>query len=1208
MKDDISRRVEQFITEEQQFHLGFLPTEQSNPLTRSLSSDYAEDTKKGVRTLQRVDREVLKMARNVLHSEQYKKLYDRTYTTIMNGGRIIFSGCGATGRLSIMLECMWREACAKNPAVAKYADQVESIMTGGDYALVKSVEFFEDYAVFGRRQVQEANMGPQDTLVAITEGGETSSVLGTVAEALDRGCAVFLLFNNPADLLAKHLERSRKAIEDPRVTVLDLYCGPMGLAGSTRMQATTSEQLVAGAALEATMQRLLGLPERDYVDDFEKMLASLETDQSVETIAKYTEFEAGIYREKGKLTYFADDFLLDIFTDTTERSPTFMLPPFRKCDDKVSPQPWTFVKNPLCSTPEVWDRGMHRALRCLDWKPADYEAMGTADKIGNNPPKISAPELLKFMVGQENVEERWDSGKDAAVLVELSHNEKLEAAFDQLAPKFAHQAKLTLNTAIPGAFSVDAYCDGGALELMRHLALKLVLNNISTGTMAVLGRVTGNWMSWVDCTNKKLLDRGARLLVEIGKVDYRTALSLLFEAMDHLKHTRGEKPSPVQVALQWLQRPKINSLKEFQKELKPSWLLMMGPENPFAVTPADMAAHDIVAAEDGMFVVDVWHGHPTLGEDFTVRAEWTQTDDGRYAGRLSYNGLTGKTFITEIQFPLISVSFDVDAKILTGEWDMGFTFDAKIITAGQYDIKRTMESMQFGAILRPHGQSVYYDFRDPEWNLKQVRLALSKDRIMTVAGVYLCPLGDVPAEEGGVPYECDVKLFEGGWYQAAQIYRPWALQQSWVTNRPKNNPLRDIDFWFWNRGLVKDVVPPVEQLKKDCPEAKLALDWYWWHTNPYDTDYPFFWPPREGEETFRAAVKRLKEQDIYTQVYVNGVCWDCDADTWTQGGDRDVVKLPNGDLRAHAFNKYNNHRLAWMCGEAPHHHDKISELLGHLHDCGLSGQYLDMIGCATYGPCYNPDHKHPKGGGHYMRDGYRKMLQRLKDEYPDYPLTTETANEAYMDLCDGGIICTSASIEHMGNDSRNMVPLFSAVYHGSFALFGNYAHPDGVPPWDPKWPSEDKWPEEKDWNSLYPDQFFVEMARPIVWGVQPMVCHLRSAVYTEPKYHDVYQFIVDTAKFYHDHKDFLFDGTMMSPDGFSCDEKEVSFLARMIFTKQAEARVITKTLPCVLHGHWRNPKGEYALILANYTADAQSWSFRGKSGIIAAHSYECIKL
>ena len=127
-----------------------------------------------------------------------------------------------------------------------------------------------------------------------------------------------------------------------------------------------------------------------------------------------------------------------------------------------------------------------------------------------------------------------------------------------------------------------------------------------------------------------------------------------------------------------------------------------------------------------------------------------------------------------------------------------------------------------------------------------------------------------------------MKLYEGGWYQAAQIYRPWALKQSWVTNRPKDNPLKDIDLWFWNRGLIKDVLPPVEQVKKDCPEAKLALDWYWWHTNPYDTDYPFFWPPREGEEAFRAAVKRMTDQGVYTQVYVNGVCWDCDADTWRE--------------------------------------------------------------------------------------------------------------------------------------------------------------------------------------------------------------------------------------------------------------------------------------------------------------------------------------
>ncbi|HOG49612.1 MAG TPA: sugar phosphate isomerase, partial [Lentisphaeria bacterium] len=156
MQEHIRQQAEEFITQETQFHLGFLPTEQSNPLTKTLEQDFKRSPADGVRTLQRVDRNVLEMARRVLASEEYARLVDAGLRTIREGGRIIFSGCGATGRLSILLEAMWRTACAEHPETAKLADQVESIMTGGDYALVRSVEFFEDYASFGRRQVAEA--------------------------------------------------------------------------------------------------------------------------------------------------------------------------------------------------------------------------------------------------------------------------------------------------------------------------------------------------------------------------------------------------------------------------------------------------------------------------------------------------------------------------------------------------------------------------------------------------------------------------------------------------------------------------------------------------------------------------------------------------------------------------------------------------------------------------------------------------------------------------------------------------------------------------------------------------------------------------------------------------------------------------------------------------------------------------------------------
>ena len=92
---------------------------------------------------------------------------------------------------------------------------------------------------------------------------------------------------------------------------------------------------------------------------------------------------------------------------------------------------------------------------------------------------------------------------------------------------------------------------------MQHMAIKLVLNTISTGVMAVLGRITGNWMSWVDVTNKKLMDRGIRLICEIGGLDYRSGCIRLFEAVEELadKHRASdEKVSAVQYVLKQMGR------------------------------------------------------------------------------------------------------------------------------------------------------------------------------------------------------------------------------------------------------------------------------------------------------------------------------------------------------------------------------------------------------------------------------------------------------------------------------------------------------------------------------------------------------------------------------------------------------------------------------------------------------------------------------
>lgn len=550
MSEKAYKAAMDFMENEKQFHLGFLPTEQSSPLTRGLDQKFASSCEAGVRNLQEVDRNVLEMAKRIFASAEFKKLVEDGEAVIRNGGKVVFSGCGATGRLSILLECMWRDCCAKDTTAAPYANQVFSIMTGGDYALVKSVEFFEDYQVFGRRQVQEMGMGEKDMLVAITEGGETSSVLGSVFEALDRGSKVFLMFNNPADLLAEHLERSRKAIRDPRVCVLDLHCGPMALAGSTRMQATTSEQLVAGGALESILCRLTGKPLMDYASEFEKLLADLESAEAVKGIADYIAFEADIYRKKALITYFADDYLLDIFTDTTERSPTFMLPPFRKNDDSISPRPWAFVKNPLYTTENTWLRGMNRKLRCLEWEIKDYKEMNIPENICSNPPKIRSTELLKFEVGCESPEDRSVTGNDAAILITVGNmpcSAKLKEGFNNVPAPFACRKYLAVGGNPEADFSVPCTIKESPLHLMGHMAVKLVLNTVSTGVMAVLGRITSNWMSWVNVSNKKLMDRGIRLICEIGGVDYKTACIMIYEAVEELENNFNASEEQVSV-------------------------------------------------------------------------------------------------------------------------------------------------------------------------------------------------------------------------------------------------------------------------------------------------------------------------------------------------------------------------------------------------------------------------------------------------------------------------------------------------------------------------------------------------------------------------------------------------------------------------------------------------------------------------------------
>ena len=70
----------------------------------------------------------------------------------------------------------------------------------------------------------------------------------------------------------------------------------------------------------------------------------------------------------------------------------------------------------------------------------------------------------------------------------------------------------------------------GSTRMKSGTAQKLVLNMISTSVMIKLGHVKGNKMVDMQLTNKKLVDRGTRMIMdETGITDYEQAKKLLLE-------------------------------------------------------------------------------------------------------------------------------------------------------------------------------------------------------------------------------------------------------------------------------------------------------------------------------------------------------------------------------------------------------------------------------------------------------------------------------------------------------------------------------------------------------------------------------------------------------------------------------------------------------------------------------------------------------
>ncbi len=576
-----SEQSRDYVQNKKQFHLFDLLTEQRHPKTWNLSFAIKEKTEAGLRAILSVDRDIVARFREF---EEKPALLEQAVRavkeTIRSGGRIYVYGCGATGRLAKQIEsAIWRPFW-RRMGLLPFWDRLRQVlpedieerligeMTGGDRALVSALEGFEDLLLIGELQLQDRGIRKGDLVFCVTEGGETSSVIGTILAALQpygsgsegEGGApenkLYFIYNNPDERL-RPFERSVRVIDEPRITRINLTTGPQAVAGSTRLQATTSETYLVGILLECAVYELLAevlSPAEmrqagwDQPGDLRRALREFaEIQSAVEaeagSIARFTELESDTYRGGRLSTYLAREALITVFIDGAERSPTFRLFPLDKVIEPAR-KCWFQVWTEADSGKDAWHvflgRGFRGLAREVYQKPFEEQipdpylreaALRSLSQAGSD-----QEVLYDFSMSGENLSRRAPQEGDLGVLVvagnecsRLSDPGSFFRRFLELCGTSKARTVLVAVCDPAGREKMEEWIRQGILApdlflpivippcpdpmgLRRQIMLKMVLNAHSSAVMSRLGRMVGNTMTNVSPSNLKLIGRATYLI------------------------------------------------------------------------------------------------------------------------------------------------------------------------------------------------------------------------------------------------------------------------------------------------------------------------------------------------------------------------------------------------------------------------------------------------------------------------------------------------------------------------------------------------------------------------------------------------------------------------------------------------------------------------------------------------------------------------
>ena len=519
-------------------------------------------------------------------------------------------------------------------------------------------------------------------------------------------------------------------------------------------------------------------------------------------------------------------------------------------------------------------------------------------------------------------------------------------------------------------------------------------------------------------------------------------------------------------------------------------------------------------------------------------------------------------------------------------------------TAGYLDEGHTSRGIRMGlAYWTDNQQGLYLIPKDSTPNYFRTH-SYSSDGNRFIYGLLLYP--DAIGQAGNnfsMNYDMSFGIFTGDWYDAAKIYRNWAIAQPWAATKLENRT--DIPIW-WRELEIGEARAGNPTLNTTLEVQKLGGI-----KNFYNLDYmvSFYWPGTAAGDPYfvpypwlGTVSNNLSSLGIKTLIFTNPhplAASHPDYTALTPLLCKDMAGQPYVDSGSSSFNS------TYPVRQNMYANDVKNNLV---QGVGLSGIFVEIPIPKYPDMCFNSPLPGQVGGIYPfkgMRDLLNAVRQTARTVNPNFITMYEFFHDAYFEVTDTAFDFSSHmppacfSLFTCSNKIRG-VPLLSTIYHDRITTLGWGTWLQGVQTWGLS-------------DLTYFNLLDRQVALDFAWGLrfntaEPYINSLNLANHevgaiTDPAFQPYVQAVLTHVNFLKDLiaarkssevKKYLVYGEMLRPLPTNIQEITVNYQS---VNTPNPSFTVSRKIADIGHSVWKATNGKIGLVFTNPKSTSANINF-----------------